>query len=105
MTIDAVYQKGVFIPREPLDLSEPTWVKLQVILVEPDEKKGGWEKELARLQARTPEEIMAARERMEKTSRPPRPLPPGMTLEDVVKGMWPGDETDEEVNAALERLS
>ena len=32
-------------------------------------------------------------------------LPEGKTLEDVVVGMWPGDETDEEIFAALERLS
>jgi len=54
---------------------------------------------------RTPEQIAAAREAVMRTALPPRPLPPGKTLEDVVVGMWPGDETDEEIFAALERLS
>jgi hypothetical protein len=55
--------------------------------------------------ARTPEQIAAAREAVMKTVIPPRPLPPGKTLDDVVCGTWPGDETDEEIFAALERLS
>ena len=54
---------------------------------------------------RTPEQIAAAREAVMRTVIPPRPLPPGKTLDDVVCGMWPGDETDEEIFAALERLS
>ena len=35
----------------------------------------------------------------------PRPLPPGKTLEDVIVGQWPGDETDEEIMTALAELS
>jgi hypothetical protein len=54
---------------------------------------------------RTPEEIQAARERILANSQPPRPLPEGKTLEDVVCGTWPGDETDEEILDMLERLS
>jgi hypothetical protein len=60
---------------------------------------------IARFKARTPEEIMAARERLIAASPPPRPLPPGKTLEDVVCGQWPGDETDEEIEEALRKLS
>ena len=54
---------------------------------------------------RTPEEIQAARDRIWANSRPPRPLPEGKTLDDVVQGTWPGDETDEEIREMLERLS
>ena len=32
-------------------------------------------------------------------------MPPGKTLEDVISGKWPGDEPDEVVFAALEKLS
>lgn len=31
--------------------------------------------------------------------------PPGKTAMDMIIGQWPGDETDEEVNRALEELS
>ena len=34
-----------------------------------------------------------------------RPLPPGKTLEDMIAGKWPGNETDEQINTALEDLS
>ena len=40
-----------------------------------------------------------------KYLKPARPLPPGKTLDDVVRGSWPGDESDEEINRALEELS
>jgi hypothetical protein len=48
--------------------------------------------------ARILAEVLAA-------SPPARPLPEGKTLADVLEGQWPGDETDEEVNEALKRLS
>lgn len=60
---------------------------------------------IARMRNRTPEEIAAAQQRFLQQSRPPRPLPEGKTLLDVVCGQWPGDETDEEVFEALRRLS
>lgn len=47
--------------------------------------------------SRTPEQVREARARLFATARPARPLPPGKTLEDVVVGKWPGDETDHEV--------
>ena len=75
---------------------------------EPADKEVGTEPAGEALRAwlnRTPEQIAAAREAVMKTVIPPRPLPPGKTLEDVVCGIWPGDETDEEIFAALERLS
>ena len=63
------------------------------------------DKSIARIANRTPAERAAARARLLKASRPARPLPPGKTLEDVVLGQWPGEESDEEVARTLERLS
>ena len=60
---------------------------------------------IRKLTSRTPEQILAARERILAKSPVPTPLPPGKTLEDMVAGTWPGDETDEEIRDALERLS
>lgn len=60
---------------------------------------------MARTMNRTPEEILAARERAFAASRPPDPLPPGKTWVDVVVGQWPGDETDEEIRDLLRKLS
>jgi hypothetical protein len=60
---------------------------------------------VAAMTNRTPEEIEAARTRLFAQSRPPRPLPEGKTLQDVLSGQWPGDETDEEVYEALRKLS
>lgn len=53
---------------------------------------------------RSPEEIEAARAEVLAASRPPRPLPPGKTLEDVIVGQIPGDETEEELIAMLKDL-
>jgi hypothetical protein len=54
---------------------------------------------------RSPEEKAAARARVLASVQPGRPLPPGKTLRDVIVGKWPGNETDEEIAAALEELS
>ena len=60
---------------------------------------------IAKITNRTPEQIIAARERAMAASHPPRPLPPGKTFAEVVAGQWPGNETDEEVQAAFDELS
>lgn len=60
---------------------------------------------IARLKNRTPEQVAADRDRLLALSPPPRPLPPGKTWIDMVVGQWPGDETDEQVREALEKLS
>jgi hypothetical protein len=60
---------------------------------------------MARIANRTPEEVLAAREAIFAASRLPRPLPPGKTLEDVVCGQWPGDETDEEIRVLIRKIS
>jgi len=70
-----------------------------------EDTKPAWERELEWLANRTPEEIEEARRELKAASRPSRPLPEGKTLSDMVCGKWPGDETDEEIAAALERLS
>jgi hypothetical protein len=60
---------------------------------------------ITRMINRTPEEIAAARERLLAVTPPPRELPTGTTIFDAVMGKWPGDETDEQIAAALEKLS
>jgi hypothetical protein len=58
------------------------------------------------LQNLTPEMVAIRRARVYADAvRPGRPLPPGKTLEDVVVGQWPGDETEEEIHKALKELS
>lgn len=78
-----------------------------VVVVEDDDDNDpdALAKAMAKLLNRTPEEIEQARERIFATSRPPRPLPEGKTLGDVLLGQWPGDETDEQVFEALRKLS
>jgi len=61
--------------------------------------------EVARIANCTPEERRAERERLSKSIRKGRPLPEGATLNDVLVGQWPGEETDEQIREALERLS
>ena len=58
-----------------------------------------------KIQNRTTEEIERARERIFQSARKGRELPEGKTLEEVLKGTWPGDETDEEIRNALDRIS
>lgn len=63
------------------------------------------ERAIAQMMNRPPEEVEETRARLFQEMEPPRPLPPGKTLYDVICGQWPGDETDEEVLAALAKLS
>ena len=60
---------------------------------------------IARWRNRSPEEVAALQQKVLALSRPGKPLPPGKTFADMVVGQWPGDETDEEIFVALERLS
>ena len=57
---------------------------------------------IVKYRGRTPEEVYEIRRRCSAKGRRARPLPPGMTLEDVVVGKWPGNETDEQVREAME---
>lgn len=54
---------------------------------------------------RTPEQIADAQALAMKTYQPLRTVPDGKTLADVISGKWPGNETDEEIEAALQDLS
>jgi hypothetical protein len=64
-----------------------------------------FEEAFAQATNRTDEEVTAARTRLIQASPSPRELPEGKTLEDVVTGKWPGDETDEQIFEALRKLS
>ena len=98
-TIPAIYQNGVFKPKEPVSL--PEGCEVSVLAEEPS----ALDLAVRQLTNRTPEQIAIDRERVLALSPPPRPLPPGKTLADVVVGQWPGDETDAQIRDALERLS
>jgi antitoxin component of MazEF toxin-antitoxin module len=54
---------------------------------------------------RTPAQIAAAQAHAMEAYQPVRTVPPGKTLADMVSGKWPGDETDEQILAALKELS
>ena len=69
-------------------------------LPEPELSEG-----VKRIINRTPEQKLADREAAMKYGRKGRPLPPGKTFWEVVEGTWPGDETDQRINRALQELS
>lgn len=105
-TIHAIYEDGVFKPKEAVSLPDGAEVKFDPQLVEtPAREETALEREIRWLTSRTPEEIEAARQRIRAKARLGRPLSAGKTLSDVVQGAWPGDETDEEIREILERLS
>lgn len=58
---------------------------------------------IAWLTHRTSADVEAARNRL--LGQPVHSLPPGKSLCETVEGTWPGDESDEVVRAALDRLS
>ena len=60
---------------------------------------------IARLNGRTPDEILTARNRMLSEASEPLPFPAGKTFAEVIMGQWPGDESDDEIAAALRALS
>lgn len=78
---------------------------LRAALAEDREEASALDQAIAAMTNRTPEQIVEKRDRLLATSPPPRPLPPGKTLEDVFVGKWPGNETDAQIQAALEDLS
>jgi hypothetical protein len=64
------------------------------------------EKALALLRQRTPAEALAAQTTARAALVPPvHALPQGKTLGQTLEGHWPGEETDEQVYAALQKLS
>lgn len=60
---------------------------------------------VAKMTNRTPEQIAEAQAWAVATYKPQNPLPPDMSLFDALAGKWPGNETDEQIASALERLS
>jgi hypothetical protein len=60
---------------------------------------------ISKADARRHEQILIDRERILGLTPDPQPIPEGKTLFDVVEGTWPGDETDDEIREALEKLS
>ena len=54
---------------------------------------------------RTPQQLAEAQARAMQTYQPQRAVPAGQNLADVVSGQWPGDESDEQIEAALRELS
>lgn len=72
---------------------------------EPEPPYNSLDEAIRKMLSRTPEEILATRAEILAKSPVPTPLPAGKTLEDMVAGTWPGNETDEEIRQALERLS
>jgi len=90
-------------------IDAPVFVPDPEVVAQTVEAAGGEHTSLGRglkeMLSRTPEQVREARARLFATARPARPLPPGKTLEDVIVGKWPGDETDEEIARALEDLS
>lgn len=61
--------------------------------------------QVSRWAYRTPEQKRIDAEKALSRAWPARPLPEGKTLDDMVCGMWPGDETDEQITEALRKLS
>jgi predicted DNA-binding antitoxin AbrB/MazE fold protein len=106
MKIRAIYEHGLFRPIEEILLPDGAEVEFESRVVEESaDDTPSAERYVQWLRSRTPEEIEATWDRLLSISRPAAPFPPGKTLSDMVEGKWPGDETDEQVHAALERLS
>jgi hypothetical protein len=74
----------------------------------PSDPNAAMEEAIQKMNARTPEQLEADRSEILHSSRKPRELPPGKTLDDVMREFreqFPPTETDEEVEDALEEMS
>jgi hypothetical protein len=60
---------------------------------------------IAKMINRSPEEIAKAQARAIAKYKPEHSLQPGQTIFDAVGGKWPGDESDQQIKEALEKLS
>ncbi len=60
---------------------------------------------IAKMINRTPEEIAKAQALAINNCKPEHSLQPGQTIFDAIGGKWPGDESDQQIKEALERLS
>ncbi len=68
------------------------------------EDPGALARAVAKMTSRTPEERAEARARAIAELKPRIPPPPGSNGMEFVRGKWPGEETDEEIRAALEAV-
>lgn len=92
--------------RAVLDRPEMAGRQLKLIILPSEEPSNPLlDQAVLRLTRRTPEEIAAARERAIAAYPPERPLPSGKTFAETLAGEWPGEETDEQIEAALSELS
>lgn len=71
----------------------------------PESEQSPLDRAVAHMRSRTPQELAAARSEAMERYRPLRTPPAGKTLADVVSGQWPGDESDQDIQAALKDLS
>jgi hypothetical protein len=79
--------------------------RFRLIKLTSDADFATFEEALAKATSRTANEVAADRARLIQASPTSRDLPTGCTLEDVVMGKWPGNESDEQIFEALEKLS
>lgn len=79
--------------------------RFRLIRLAADHRFESYEEALMHATNRTTDEVAEARTRLLIASPTPRQIPNGKTLEDMIVGKWPGDETDEQIIEALERLS
>lgn len=91
--------------RAALDRPEMAGRRLKLIVSSAEGAPPRLDQAVSRIANRGPAEIAEAQKRALDTYKPARPLPLGRTLADVIAGQWPGDETDEQVQAALDELS
>ena len=70
-----------------------------------DELPSALAEAVAEMTPRTPEQIAELQARAIRQYLPRRTPPPGKTVADMIGGRWPGDETDEQVRAALQDQS
>jgi hypothetical protein len=82
---------------------------VEIVRLDPPSKPNAAMEEATRkMNSRTPEQVQSDREAILAASRKPQELPPGKTIEDVLKefrAQFPPTETDEEVEDALEGMS
>jgi|GEM_PF-2253196 len=103
--IAAVFENGIFRPVEPISLPEGCEVLVQLRNPILSGTETLLEREIAWLTQRSSAEIEQTRLQVFSQSTSARLLPPGQTLSDVVEGQWPSDESEEEIQKALERLT
>ena len=116
-TIHAIYENGVFKPTAPVALPDACEVEFEPRVVatpvapaaeppDPDYDPNALQRGLAWLEGlknRTDAELEEDRRRLFALSPPPRPIPEGKTLSDMVEGKWPGDETDDGITRPRRR--